>query len=400
MRMSTQLIFSQSTASLSRQQSELSHVRQQIATGRSILTPSDDPIGAAAALKESQALGVTQNHAANQTAAFATLSLTESTLGAFGDAMQDVRQQLLEANNGAYTDADRRSIATQLENLRGELMGLANTRDGAGSYLFAGFSDGAPPFAMTSTGASYSGDDGERQVEVAPQRSMGVSANGASTFMRIPTGNGVFAVAPGAGNTGDGIIDAGRVVNPAALTGHQYQINFTGAATYDVVDVTLGSTVSSGNAYTSGVAINIAGMQTAISGAPAAGDVFKMDPSQHQSVFATLTSVINALKTPTNNGADRAAVTNSVNAALNNLDRAMDTVLTARTNVGARQAELARLQDITSANEIEHQRRLSEIQDLDYAKAASDVAQQSTMIEANQQTFAKLAKLSLFNFLG
>ena len=186
---------------------------------------------------------------------------------------------------------------------------------------------------------------------------------------------------------------------PAALTGHQYQLSFTSAASYDVIDVTLGITLSSANPYVSGNAITVDGMQTDVSGAVAAGDVFALNPSRHQSVFATLSNVISALQTPSVNGAGRAALSNQVNAALTNVDRALDTALTARTSLGARQAGIARLQDITSAAGIEHQRRLSELQDLDYAQAASDLARGQTMIDANQQTFARLAKLSLFDYL-
>ncbi len=392
-------MFAQGSASISAQYSDLSHARQQIATGRRILTPSDDPVAASAVLHASAAIAFNQRHADNQTAALATLNQSEAALGAFGDGLQEARQALIAANRGSLNDADRRTIATQLDNLRGQLLGIANSRDGAGAYLFAGFNESGAPFALTATGASYAGDDGERQVEVGPQRQLAVSVNGASAFMRVPDGNGVFSVSAAAGNTGAGIVDPGRVGNPAALTGHQYRIAFTAAATYDVVDVTSGSTVSSGNAYASGNAISVAGMQMAISGTPAAGDSFTLDPSRHQNVFATLTQAINVLQTPTLNSAGLARSTNQITGALLNLDRALDTALSARTSIGARQAEIARLQDVTSTTGIEHQRRLSELQDLDYAAAASDVARQQTMIDANQQTFAKIAKLSLFDYL-
>lgn len=399
MRISTEGMFARGSASLSAQYGDLAHLRAQVATGRRILTPADDPVASAAVLHTGSAIAVNQNYAHNQTSALATLNQAESALGSFGDGLQEVRQHLLAANNGGYGDADRQSIATALEQLRGQLLGLANSRDGAGAYLFAGFNESGAPFGLTANGASYAGDDGERQIEVAPQRLMAVSVNGAATFMRVPDGNGVFAVSAAAANTGEGIIDAGRVINPAALTGHQYQLSFTSAASYDVINVTLGITLSSANPYVSGNAITVDGMQTDVSGAVAAGDVFALNPSRHQSVFATLSNVISALQTPSVNGAGRAALSNQVNAALTNVDRALDTALTARTSLGARQAGIARLQDITSAAGIEHQRRLSELQDLDYAQAASDLARGQTMIDANQQTFARLAKLSLFDYL-
>lgn len=400
MRMSTQTLYEAGTSSLGSQQTDLFRIQQQMATGRRVLTPADDPVSSSAILNARQALHFNAQHSENQTAAGNALGLVENTLGAAGDAIQDARQLILSANNGALTDADRRTVATQLENLLSQLAGIANTRDGAGRYMFGGFKDELPPFALNATGGVYTGDEGERRVEVAPQRSMEVTTSGAATFMRIPNGNGVFSARAGAANAGSGVIDPGQVVNPAALTGHQYRIQFTGASTYDLLDVTAGTTVSSANAFTPGTAIAVGGMQTTITGQPATGDTFDLAPSVHQDVFTTLRSIITALNTPTSGAAGTTPVTNQINAAVMDLDRAADNILTTRTQVGSRMAELDRLQAVNSASGIEHQRRLSELEDLDYAAAASDLTRKQTMLQANQETFARLAKLSLFNFLA
>ena len=69
------------------------------------------------------------------------------------------------------------------------------------------------------------------------------------------------------------------------------------------------------------------------------------------------------------------------------------------TSIGARQTKIAHRQYIISAASIEHRQRLSELQDLDSAGAAADVARLQTTIAANLQPFAKIAKLSLFDYL-
>ena len=400
MRLSTNLIFDRGAASISERQSELFKTQQQMSTGRRLLTPADDPVAATLALRSQQGLSLTQQQAANQDAATATLNRTEAATAAIGDLLQEARQVLVSAGNGGLSDGDRRSLATVLSGHLQQLASLANARDGAGGYLFAGFNDTAAPFALTSTGAVYAGDDGVRELDVAPQRRLPVTASGADLLMRIPSGNGVYAVAAGAANSGTGLIDPGRVVSPAALTGHQYQLVFTSAAAYDVLDVTAGTTVSSGNAYTPSAAISVAGMQTTVSGAPVAGDTFALDPSRHQSVFSTFAKVISALNTPVSTPALATALANQMNHSLTDLDRAFDSVLTARTGAGARLAELETLKNVTNAASDEHQRRLSELQDLDYARAASDLTRQQTLLQANQQSFAKIAKLSLFDYLG
>jgi len=48
---------------------------------------------------------------------------------------------------------------------------------------------------------------------------------------------------------------------------------------------------------------------------------------------------------------------------------------------------------------LQYSQTLSRLQDLDYAKAASELTQQNVNLEAAQKSFAKVAGLSLFNYL-
>ena len=102
---------------------------------------------------------------------------------------------------------------------------------------------------------------------------MPISENGDSVFMRGASGNGSFATAPAAGNLGSGVIDAGAVTDPAAINGHSYQIVFTSATNYDVIDLAAPAPpLSTGNAYVPGNAIALpgTGIQVTITGAPSA----------------------------------------------------------------------------------------------------------------------------------
>jgi hypothetical protein len=138
----------------------------------------------------------------------------------------------------------------------------------------------------------------------------------------VKSGNGVYATGAVAANTGGGVIDAGQVMTPSALTGHTYQISFTSSSTYDVLDTTPpGTTVSSANAYASGDAISFDGMQMSIQGLPAAGGKFTVSPSINQSVFTTLQQLITVLQTSANTPAANAALGNGLNVALQNIDR-------------------------------------------------------------------------------
>ncbi len=237
---------------------------------------------------------------------------------------------------------DRDAVVTQLQGMQQQLLSLANSRDGAGGYLFAGYNENTQPFVQNGASVAYNGDDGVRTLEVAPGRNMDVSSGGADTFMRVKSGNGVFATAAGGANTGGGVIDSGSVTDPTALTGHAYQLNFSvsgGVTTYDVVDTTAGSTVSSGNAFTAGSAITVAGQQFTIGGAPGSGDNFTVSPSSNESMFQMLADGIAALKS----GASPAARTSAVNSAVANMYQAQNQISLARTSLGSNMAEITTL---------------------------------------------------------
>jgi flagellar hook-associated protein 3 FlgL len=382
-----------------RQQSELVKTQQQMAAGRRILTAADDPAGAATALRVSQSLARNQQMQANQQTVGNSLAVAESTLGSVGDVLQSVQERLLQAQNGTLSASERAVIADDVDGMLGQLTGLANARDSGGAYLFAGYSETTQPFVTTGSGVAYQGDDGTRKLEVASGRTLGVSASGNDIFMRVKTGNGVFATAAAATNSGSGAIDSGSVANPAALTGHAYSLTFSvagGVSTYDVYDTTAGAPVSTGNAFKPGQAVVVAGMQFGISGSPANGDVFSAAPSANQSVFKTIADATAALRSGMATGARLTAV----NSAMAGLNLATDRALTVRAEFGSRMNEIAAHETVSGEVVLEHQKRLSELQDIDYTEAASRLMRQQTSTEAAQQSFAKITKLSLFNYLG
>jgi flagellar hook-associated protein 3 FlgL len=399
MRVSTSTLYQAGTSALLKQQAEMVKTQQQMAAGRRILTAADDPVGASTALRISQSLAGNQQLQANQQSATNSLAVAESTMGAVGDLLQSVRERLLQAQNGTLSATERTIIADDVDGMLGRLNGLANAKDGSGAYLFAGYSETAQPFVSGTGGVSYMGDDGTRKLEVASGRTLGVSASGNDIFMRIKNGNGVFATAANVTNAGSGVIDPGSVANPAALNGHAYTITFNvaaGVTTYDIYDTTAAAPVSTGNAFKSGQAIGIAGMQFAVSGAPANGDVFTAGPATNQSMFKTLSDASAALRSSMATGARVSAVS----GALSSLDRALDHAVTMRAEFGTRMNEISAHETVSGAVVLEHQRRLSELQDVDYTEAATTLMRQQTSTQAAQQSFAKIAKLSLFDYLG
>lgn len=403
MRISTSSFYEQSQTSMGSQQSNLLRVQQQMGAGTKILTPSDDPIGATRALGVSQSLALNTQYAASRSQAIQTLSLEEVTLQSVTSVLQDVKALVVQAGNGTLSDVDRASMATALQSNFDQLQGLANTDDGNGQFLFAGFKSASPPFVKQTDGSIlYAGDQGQRLVQVDVARQMAITDDGRSIFQTVQGGAG-YVNSAAAANTGSGVFSANAVLDSTDPNfGQDFLISFPTATSYQVDTVPPGAVLGSGS-YSAGAAILFGGLQIAISGAPAAGDGFNVSTAKNAGtdVFGALGDIIAALRKPIDSGssANRAQLLNALSTANKKVTNAHDNVLTVRSSIGARLQELDSLNTAGSNRTQLDRSLLSDLQDLDYASAISELYQRQTALQATQQAFVKIQKLSLFEYL-
>ena len=400
MRISSNTIFDSNVAAMNQQQARLLQTQQQIASGRRLLTASDDPVAATRALEIGQADAMNTQYASNRDSVRNTLSLAEGTLQSVTSLLQDVHDAAVIAGNSMLKSSDRSAIATDLSGRLKELIGLANSTDGIGNYLFSGFQSRTQPFADTATtGVVYFGDGGQRNVQVSAARQMASSDSGADVFMRVKNGNGTFVTQAAAANAGTGVINSGSVTNPTALVaGNSYSISISdvaGVMKYTVTGAPTPLALPVAGDYVSGQAISFDGMQIDIKGVPVVGDTFTVTPSTNESIFKTISNLITALNTPVVG----ANLTNSLEHAQNQSDNALNNVLATRATLGLRLNEVDALQISGDDMGLQFKQTLSKLQDTDYNKAASDLAQQMLSLQAAQQSFALVKGLSLFNYI-
>lgn len=299
MRISTQTVFETGANRIGDLQSGLAKTQQQLATGRRVLTPADDPVAAARALEVSQSQSLNTQYGANRQYAKSSLGEVEGTLASVTSLLQDVKTTVVAAGNATLGDTERGFMATELRGRFDQLLGLANARDAQGNYLFSGYQTTTPAFVKTATGAQYQGDQGQRLMQVDAARQMPVSNPGQAVFQ----GGG-------------------------------------------------------------------------------------------QDVFKTLNDLITQLETPGTTG-----LTTTLATANGNLDLALNNVLTVRASAGSRLQELDALDAAGSDRALQYSQSLSDLQDLDYTQALTQLSQQQTTLEAAQKSFVKTSGLSLFNFL-
>jgi len=401
-RLSTSLIYTQGYEAIARKQGELTRTQQQVASGTRIATPADDPIGAAQAISLTQSSNETQLLAGNVSQAMSILEGNDALLSQLTDLLSRVRTLAVNGGSAGLSASDRASIASDIAEEAQALMALGNTRSSDGKYVFSGLSTDVAAFADTPGGVVYNGDQGVHEIQVGASRFIPANLTGSAVFMQPHNGDGAVTMRAAAANVGLGVIASGSVVNPAAVNGHAYRLAFTvaaGVTTYDVLDTTTATTLSSGNAYVDGAAINVGGMQTSVRGAPANGDAFTMAPSGRQSLFTTLANLVSTLNTPASSAGVQAQVSNGIAAALQDLDQGLDSVLALRAGTGAQLRELDTLEASLSARDLAYQQSISKLRDLDYDKALSDFARQQLALQAAQQSFVKVSGLSLFDYL-
>jgi flagellar hook-associated protein 3 FlgL len=127
----------------------------------------------------------------NANAAESRLVLEDSTLASVGNVFTRISELAVQANNGSLNGTDRMAIAQEIRQRLGELIGLANTRDSNGEYLFAGDNVSTAPFSENPPGTfNYNGDSGQRNVQIGASRQIAVGDPGDDVFVNIPFSGG------------------------------------------------------------------------------------------------------------------------------------------------------------------------------------------------------------------
>lgn len=205
MRVSTSMIFNNGTNGIQSRQFDLYKIQNQLSSGRRIQSPEDDPIGASEVLVVSQSNSVNSQYLDNQASAQMRLAYVESTLASVGDTFQRISELAKQGENTSLSDAQRGMIAAELKGLQKNLINLANTQDGTGQYIFAGYQSTTKPFIEnndtdplggyelgddTTTYVKYKGDAGNPTLSVTSSNDMAVSENGLDVFMQVKNASG------------------------------------------------------------------------------------------------------------------------------------------------------------------------------------------------------------------
>ncbi|MDJ0739293.1 MAG: flagellar hook-associated protein FlgL [Gammaproteobacteria bacterium] len=190
MRISTAQLFQQSVDAMLERQREVADTELQVASGKRILRPSDDPSAAVRVLDLNEAQNRLAQYQRNADAAIARLDQEETALISIEHLLQRVRELAVQGANDTYSAEDRAAIAAEVREQIDNFLQLANSRDANGEYIFAGFQSLTQPLSHDGVGTfTYSGDTGQRRLQIGETREVAIGDPG-TIFMEFAAADG------------------------------------------------------------------------------------------------------------------------------------------------------------------------------------------------------------------
>lgn len=306
MRVGTFQSYQSQTSRMGSLQSTISRLEAQIASGKRILDPADDPLGSSRVADLQRSIDNNQQFIRNMDAVTTQLSLADSAVESMSNQMVRAKELAIQAANGTLTDADRKNISTELGQILDQMVSLANTRDASGNYLFSGAAVSTAPFATDAAGAIVWQGSGEPpNVPVSSDVSIASSVTGLA-MLSIESSSG------------------------------------------------------------------------------------------RQTILASLAEFKAVLDDP---GLDAAALASGMEKALGDMSAGVDRLADQRATFGSRLAQVETETERLTSLEVTMTTAKSNIESLDVAAAIVELKSAMTLLDASQQSFAEIKKLSLFSYL-
>jgi flagellar hook-associated protein 3 FlgL len=412
MRISTLQSFNKGLDSILDNQIQVNKTQQQVSTGKRVLTPSDDPIAATKILQLQQDAALREQFGKNMAGAEGRLTLEETQLAGITDNLTRLKELTINAGGGSQTKTDRQAIASEVRQILESTVDLMNGKDAGGEYLFGGFKGGTEPFQKNESGRyDYAGDEGQRFISIASSTTVATGDSGKDLFVDVESTDNSFTTQLNPLNQGTGIVSPGFVVDEEAYAEFYPEdlvITFNAdsaisppGSNYTIRQASDGRVVEGMEAkeYSKGTEITVAGIAIKINGAPEPGDEFLTNSSEKQSITDTIYRLVDGLTTLEDNPSDSAILGNLIEDTLKNLAFAQSSVSQGRSEVGARLNIIENTASLAADIDLVSKTVLSALSDVDFAEAVSRLSLQTFLLEAAQQSYAKIQNLSLFNQL-
>jgi flagellar hook-associated protein 3 FlgL len=189
MRVSDQSLSNQVQENLQQAFRRMSETQEAISSGKQINRLSDDPFGAVRAIDLGSFGAALDQYGKNIDSALPFLNQTDAVLGDVNDVLTRAKELAVSMANGTLSSQDRALAAAEAHQLFLHLVSLGNAKMD-GRYLFAGFANGAAPFAEAAGVVTYNGDSGEIKIQADNSTDVAVNLPGDKLFQGVGVAGG------------------------------------------------------------------------------------------------------------------------------------------------------------------------------------------------------------------
>jgi flagellar hook-associated protein 3 FlgL len=242
MRISTTQFYEVTTQNYQRNYANVVKTGEEVSSGIKLNTASDDPVGAARVLQLQQQNSMLTQYKSNIGIINTNTVNTETALTSLVSSMQKARELIVAAGNGSYTDADRKSTANELQQLQNEILGLMNTQDSNGQYIFSGSKSSTVPYSMNADGTyTYNGNQTTMDLAVGDGLKLASNTTGFEAFEKAVNTTRTSSTVTNGANDGkvglsSGLVTSTSTYNASFQAGEPYSLEFTSATQFSITD--------------------------------------------------------------------------------------------------------------------------------------------------------------------
>ena len=427
MQISSKLFNQQQLKQFSSTTEDLQDIQNKIATGQNILRASDDPIGSVQLSGLNVVKGQIEQFERNVNSSSDRLTLLDKNLENLSTVMTRTQELIIQASSDTLGASDREAIALEVDEMKKEVLSLANAQDSNGSYLFSGYKTNTIPFVEDLSGKiNYKGDRGISSLSISESRVIQTTLDGGTLFQAVKNTAGdnisIFLMLEDISNsirTASSGVEAVKSTGTAELT---FQNKNPGTWSFDLTG-NLGSTtitteITGEDPSEFAKQINI---QTGVTGIKATinadGKTIKLTDTTNGPIEIknlSVNGINSAQKDPSsffsvqptdgsgnNIGKIQKLFDNNQlpSKQIDNVSSAQVHISNNRGSVGARTNSLLRQTDLLADRRLAVEKDVSDINDADLAALVTNLQSMLTSMQARQQSFVKISQLNLFDYL-
>tara|TARA_B110000090_G_scaffold27664_1_gene28563 strand:- start:264 stop:1544 length:1281 start_codon:yes stop_codon:yes gene_type:complete len=425
MQVSTKLFNQQQLQQFSSTTENLQNLQNKISSGQNILKASDDPIGSV----QLSGLNVVKDQIVqferNVDAASDRINLLDKNLINLGSIMLRAQELVIQASSDTLGASDRETIALEVDEMKKEILSVANAQDSNGSFLFSGYKTSTIPFVEDISGKiNYKGDRGLSSLSISESRVIETTLDGGTLFQAVKNPSGknisIFLMLEDISNsirTASGGVEALKASGTAELT---FQNKDPGTWTFDLTGnlgtqtITAEITGEDPSEFVKQINLSSTGITATINDD---GKTIKLTDTTNSKIEIKNLSVYginSAQKDPTSffTVQPQDGAGNSIgklqklydnnqlpSKQIDNIASTQVHISNNRGAIGARSSSLLRQTEFLADRRLAVEKDVADINEADLAELVTNLQSMLTSMQASQQSFVKISQLNLFDYI-